>query len=670
MEQQNNTADTSATRSVVRLCIALALGVAGSVGMWIATPYNNYLVENTYISETYMPLYVLAFMLALVLVVNPLLGLAGRKLMLSMSQLALVFAMLLVASAPNCTGFMRSLPYSLVGTARDAKNWKDTAELYRMSGLPRSLFLSAMKFQEPVPAVQWFIGKVPEGQAIPWGAWAAPAASWTVVIASMWALMMGISAIVYPQWRKNERLSFPLVTVQQALIEKEHPSHLFPAIIRSTSFWIGVSMVFLVYLLKGLNLYRPDCVPMVPVTWNFQTLFTEPPLLHLPDYVKYGQFFFAFIGIAYFMSNRVGVSLWFFPLAYAAWQVVMLNYAPTGFDELMPQDHRTGAMLALTAGILWLGRLHWKRVARCMVTMPASDEDRRDRTAGWLFTAGCIGMFAWLVWAGAQWYWAVVMVLILFIYTLLVTRVVAETGIMLIGFLPNHPTDLLRLLPVRLFKPATLWLYSMMCNFAYHTSEGSAAVLATQGMGLGTDESPRRTSRLAVLFTILLIGAVLIGGAAHLYVNYTNIRPLHSERETIGVRFWDCNDGLSLIKEAKSGTFNRPTYNRPVHVGFGIALAGTLQWICTMFPKWPIHPVGMLIAYSWWADQCWVSVFFGWLLKNIVLGCGGARLYHKGKSFFIGLIMGEFIAALFWTCVVLVRLAMGLPYEVVKVLPW
>jgi len=658
-----------------RLLVALAIGLAGSIGIWMATPYNNLLLSNTYMSETSMPLGALAFILLLVVLINPLLGLLNRKIQLNFRQMAIVFGILLVASAPAYTGFMRSLPYSLIGTARDAKDWKTTAEVYEKCDLPPSLFVGNMKFQEEIPAVRYFLHRVPEDEKIPWGAWKGPAISWGTLILFMWTMMMGMAAAVYPQWRRNERLAFPLVSVQAAIIEKEKETDLFPAIFRSHGFWAGLLLVFGIYLLYGLKLYFPNDFPAVPIEWDLKPMFMEEPLLHLPWFVYSGRMFFAVLGVAYFMSNRVGVSLWFFPLAYGIWTVIMKSYAPTAYNADMSNDHITGAMIVLAASIIWLGRLHWKRIAVSMVSPLKTEEDYRDRLAGWMLVVGICGTFIWLLWAGSQPFWALVMVAVLFVYALLATRLTAETGIVLMGFEPLHPQLTLRLLPVRWFKNATLWLYGMMTNFAYHTSETSPVVMGTHAMGLAKDDPPKSTSNKALLFIFVLMGAVLLGGYAHLKANYENIRPLakRAQRETLGQRFWDCNYGVNFVKEAEAGTFNKPTYSRGSHIGFGFGLAALLQWLCTTFPKWPIHPVGLLIlsGHGWWARQCWASVLFGWSLKNVILFCGGARMYNKGKPVFIGLIVGEFLAAIFWAIVSIVCVSVGnMDYEVVNVLPW
>jgi hypothetical protein len=50
-------------------------------------------------------------------------------------------------------------------------------------------------------------------------------------------------------------------------------------------------------------------------------------------------------------------------------------------------------------------------------------------------------------------------------------------------------------------------------------------------------------------------------------------------------------------------------------------------------------------------DQLWFSYFLGWALKAVILKFGGQRVYRRGRRFFVGLIVGEALAALFWIAV-------------------
>ena len=46
-----------------------------------------------------------------------------------------------------------------------------------------------------------------------------------------------------------------------------------------------------------------------------------------------------------------------------------------------------------------------------------------------------------------------------------------------------------------------------------------------------------------------------------------------------------------------------------------------------------------------------LSVFLSWLIKGLILKYGGPGLYQKGKPFFVGLVIGQFVSMGFWVIV-------------------
>jgi len=63
---------------------------------------------------------------------------------------------------------------------------------------------------------------------------------------------------------------------------------------------------------------------------------------------------------------------------------------------------------------------------------------------------------------------------------------------------------------------------------------------------------------------------------------------------------------------------------------------------------WPFHPIGYAMGCSWPMIQLWFSIFLGWFLKYIILRYGGLRLYVKFRTFFLGMVLGEFLSGGVW----------------------
>jgi len=66
---------------------------------------------------------------------------------------------------------------------------------------------------------------------------------------------------------------------------------------------------------------------------------------------------------------------------------------------------------------------------------------------------------------------------------------------------------------------------------------------------------------------------------------------------------------------------------------------------------WPIHPVGFLICSSFLVTAFWFSIFLAWLIKVFIVEFGGYGLYRGARRFFIGSLLGYFLAGGLWAFV-------------------
>ena len=666
----------------LRMPVAVAIGAAGAVVIWVAALYNNHIIGVGFISDSYLPVAALFLMLVLVLGVNPLLRLIRRRLALDRRQLVIILGMFLTASVLPGQGLMRGLPNSLANVPLRARADKRLAEAYERANLPACLFPDRVAYNAETPASEYFVNELPKGRPVPWSAWLGPLVSWGSFLVAAWLMMAGLALIVLPQWRENERLSFPLLALQESLIE-EPAEGLFAPIFRRRSFWIGAGAVFLLYLLYGLKVYNPEGVPAIPLQWDLSRLFTEEPLLHLPGHIYQGRLYFLFVGIAFFMPNRVGFSIWFFVVAYAVYRVIGRSYFPPFDDWGAFADHRSAAMVVITIAILYLGRRHWANVFATLVTRARSDEDRRDRRAAIMFLAGCGGMFAFLVWVGMGAAWALFYVGFAFMVSILITRIVAETGMPFIRIDAGYKTPFVRLMPLNLLNPVAVYFSGIMAIVFTMGSRVSFATMATHAIGLDRDAAPRRQSRLALGLVVLLAIGLVVCGAAHLYFSYHHSMTLDGSQQPIcawGVGLVNISHGdLVKLVDAYKATAKpgakpitypfQATYDRWAHLAFAAALTAGLLWLCMHVPKWPLHPIGLLMINTFFGNEAWVSVLVGWLLKVLILRYGGAGLYRKARPLFFGLIVGQVLAGIFWSLEPAARVLLGLRYEAVWVNP-
>lgn len=82
----------------------------------------------------------------------------------------------------------------------------------------------------------------------------------------------------------------------------------------------------------------------------------------------------------------------------------------------------------------------------------------------------------------------------------------------------------------------------------------------------------------------------------------------------------------------------------------GLTVAA-LSWLRLNFLWWPLHPLGFLMATSWGSLNLWFSLFLGWLCKPIMMPHGGFRGHLQFRPPFMGVILGDVLAALLWIIV-------------------
>ncbi len=139
------------------------------------------------------------------------------------------------------------------------------------------------------------------------------------------------------------------------------------------------------------------------------------------------------------------------------------------------------------------------------------------------------------------------------------------------------------------------------------------------------------------------------------------------------VNRWGVFDSLQPKLVDATVTYAHGRYHPPVspaaNFAFGFALTTALSAARLRFAWWPLHPIGYLMLYTYPGTHLWLSIFLGWLAKNLILRFGGPKLYTDAKPFFLGLIVGESAAAAFWLVLGIALSSAGLPYRAVNIMP-
>jgi len=264
-----------------------------------------------------------------------------------------------------------------------------------------------------------------------------------------------------------------------------------------------------------------------------------------------------------------------------------------------------------------------------------------------------------------------------------VTRVVAETGLIFVQF-PVSPGSLMDVamheLPWRI-RTTIASRFFTTAFFTLFTNEPREAmpVFTSHAMrvaDLGAYEQQTTRNR-GVRFTLCIILALFVGyfvaWGSMLYCEYNYAATLDRVAEVPINKYTMTGVGQGAALEAWKYDTEKPVppvaHNRVGHLLFGAGLTTFLSALRLRFVNWPLHPVGYLMVYGDPMRNMWFSIMIAWLVKVLILKFGGAKMFRSARPFFVGLIMGEAGAAAFWLVVSLVRVSLGLEYQIIRLLP-
>ncbi|RPI63868.1 MAG: hypothetical protein EHM48_01780, partial [Planctomycetaceae bacterium] len=522
-------------RSWRRPAVAVVLGLVFSAFICLLNPYNAYIMSNPSMADGYLPMGAAFFILLFVLAYNPLVRWLSMRFgdgrcswAMDFRQLALMFGIMLVASA-TMGGMIRTLPYMIAKVPVAVSQDANLAKLHKDMDLPPSLFPDKLGYRENVSASEHFLKELPkkkgsqtEFEPIPWKAWYGPLMSWGSFTIFCALMMIGLGVVVIKQWRKNERLSFPLVTVQEAMIADPAKGRFLSELFRSQGFWIVAAIVVILNVLKTAKGFAPDAIPAIPLNWDFSSMFTEEPLSYVPAYIYKNSINFAILGLVFFIPSRISFSIWFFTVAYAIYEVIAKAYVPPYGGEAANSDDRLGAAIAMTVAIVWLGRAHWWNIIRNLFKLHLSPEENRDRNGFIMFGIGCVGMFVWMLWIGVQWPWALLYVGCAFMVAILIARILAETGFVGMQISLNYQITLVTMAPVAWLNDTTLFFASAFYFLIFFASKTSVSVMATHSLALNERMKPASQTKFAWGLVFVTGMAIVLGGIGTLVSNYHN----------------------------------------------------------------------------------------------------------------------------------------------------
>lgn len=632
------------------LRVGAALLVPGLDALWLPTVFVTMRHNGVWVA--------LACVAALL--VNPLF----RSRRLATSEMAVAIGMMLIACALTSSGFFRFFHPQIAATVHHG----NSIAWYReyLSVLPDWMFPSR-NGQDKI--IEYFYMSIrPGAEMTVWDTfahWAKPYAAWAFFILPAFFAVLFLCAIFRKQWVVHERLAFPLAAIPMEMMAEPALGKRLNPLWTSKLLWIGASIPFIVHLLNGLALFNPS-IPTIDVAYDLNKAFTEYPWNQLPGELKANQIYFSVIGVTYFVPLEIAFSIWFFTVAYSGGSIAVKR---AGTD--VSADHWSYQNLGMcfTYGLIILGiaRHHIRHVLKNLFTRREDDEFLPYGVSvfGLLFCMLVACGFLWA--AGMSWYLAPLTFLWLMFWSMIVTRVVIEAGVLCVqmpaAFEPMRMMGLVHMgitntvnavFPNAITPDRITWMRNWtLASFSLRMSVFDQREIlmpfAANAMRIGGEIRSRVRVKFFLLLSLALVLTLLLAGTMHHVLSYEYGRDkfdtghyghkIYPTATMDQAREW-ADPGSKPVKLDRGLNF--------LYGSVSVAVVSTLRAI---IPNSPLHPIGLITLNGWATRKIWFSIFLAWAIKWIILRYGGARVFQEARPFFIGLLVGESLAGMLWVIV-------------------
>ena len=608
----------------------------------IAIPYGSMVIQGSRLGLSSATPAAFFLLFVLLLTLHILLGALNRAWAFSRGELVTIFVMMAVATAIPTRGVVGMLLPMITGTfyyATPENQWVDQVHP----------FLSEwMVVFDPV-AVKAFYEGSEDSSAIPWQVWLGPLLRWFVFYAAFYAAIISAISILRRQWVEHERLVFPLAQVPLALIQDEADGEkkLLKPIFRNPIMWCGLLLPFFINSVNALHHYFNFIAPIVPQT-SIQ-IFNRTATLGI-------RINFLMFGFAYFINSNIAFSLWFFYLVHVVQESLFSYLGIFSPEELGPltgsgpvgaiMGHQMmGALIILVCYGLWTARPHLHKVFRKALIGDERIDDTGEilsyRASVCLFFAGISTMGYWLWKSGIP-----ALIVPFFLFSTLIifiglARVIAEAGL---------PTVTPEMVPagfvvsgvgVPALGPAGMVATGYTFAWAGDLLVFMTAPLAN-GLRLGSNlKGSRRPLFWAIIAAMLISLVASCWFMLHLAYRDGALN-LHPQYFTGFAAY------PSDFAAKKLATPTGPSLVGWLWTAFGALIMGGLMTARHYLIWWPFHPLGFAVSTGWVMNSIWFSIFLAWLIKVLALKYGGPRTYALTRPFFIGIVLGQFVAAGLW----------------------
>ncbi len=581
----------------------------------------------------------MAALIVLVLI-NALLHRFAPKLAFTTADMAVIFGIVSVASAISGEWMYLNMQYVHVFAG-----YMDRDPMYRdvvLPNLPNGLY-----FSNPDEIRDYIAG----GNG-PWyfltklDLWLPKIFLWTILYGLITIALLCVNSLMRDAWMRRERLSFPVIQLPVAMIERDGRGPMW----KNRVFWIAFGIMFAIDMLNGWNYLNP-AVPSVPVKeWiNLTDLFKEQP------YASLGLFplsLYPFLAaLALFMPSDLLFSVVFFFLLR---KLIVLFIAAHGIEggsftgsRLAPEppyftEQTWGAILGLFATAVWISRSYLKEVWRDIKSGAHSEDGGiPHRWAFILFCACLAGILAFMTTGGLSPFLMLPYLLTFVLFSFVIARMRAQLGP------PTH-------------EFAFMGPNQLLMNFygTRNLSDKNSTMLATAFLGINrlsrshpmpvqleamktADLAGVRQGPLFGWLCVALFVGLFFGSMFFVQSGYAR----HAEQD-----WGDPSYIVRYVKENQTG----PNVIGMSMVFVGFAVVALLDAIRFRFIAFPLHPVGYALSMNFGVDYYWFGLVVALIVKSIVQRYYGLRGYTQLRNVAFGIMIAEYSAELIWASIAMI----------------
>lgn len=608
---------------------AIVIGLICSILIGIGEPITVLHIHGSPMCADYSTGAAVFLFFILVFGINLLLKKFSSRLYLKGPELITVYIMMIIACAIPSWGFTMNL-IGLIGGiyyyATPVNQWSKIVHPY----LPKHLF------PQNKQAIWYLYEGLPKGMKIPWGAWVKPLGNWFLFIIVFYFLSICLMIMLRKQWVEKEKLTYPLVEVPKEMVREKNP------IYKSKLMWIGFFIPFIIYSMRGLHVLFP-LFPGPDLSTNF-AIFNRSFTIRLAIY-------FEVIGLAFFMSTDVLLSVWLFAFIYII-ETGFLNRIGFDIGPVLPFSdpaHQAvafqafGALLVLAISSLWIARGHLKQFYLKAI---GKIKGENEEILSYRFTFfGFIFSFLFVIW----WIWKTGLGIIPSIYFTVIailiflglTRIIAQAG------LAYYRAPLI---------PACSTLYTFGSNALGQSGLISLGLTFSWATDIRTlvMASTANGLKLSTLFKIntkrlfwAIMGAIVVTLISSAWCTLL----LGYKFGGINLTSWQFSGLARFSIKWVTNFLQHPITFGKAQLGF--TALGAILMLLFVYARnyilwWPISPVGIAIGVPHPVFHTWFSIFVAWLIKAFIMKYGGSVVYNNAKEFFLGMVIGSFVTAGIW----------------------